>query len=934
MSTSRRRRPVKTFSWLLQSFDFPLPDTRVGISGWSSFGPRLWAASNTIPGTVANQVAQGVNLANISEFEASVDPLEVQAQRTAEAVTAATTTAPSPRPTPPLPPRGGGGGGGGGSGGGGGGGGGGGSGGGGFQPPLTSFDTAVIPPPPALSGNQQLIGPTTTAPIPIDRNVMVSPNAPEFIQPIPIPQPRLPPPLPGAVKIPDPPGGPPAPALALPPPAPPAPGGGPPPPPPPPGGGPPGMPPPFLPGAVKPEPTKAEKDTKKARQLLDAFKKARRDKLKEASTEPAPDAKSVKPAALPPAIAGDQKLQTALSLLKRFVSNIKPNELDAYEMAIRELPKAMQVNTTKEVEQSLKEYKSFLEQITNNNTYDQFSQRIRLPHDPETAAIFPKGAEAVLQLIDSYWKLRTDAKLIKNEFKGAAAVIDEGNFVERAASLTARLKRAAPLLSKLYEFSDVSQVSFERDYVRFPPLANLAELADFYRGKETTTKADVAFSLWAQLIAYQKDLAAGKPAFAGLDFPGAFDWALLVPLKRKTSLTKALSEEFGLEEKLAADYVRSITDKCLRLVSDIFSLFFSQFGQIVEATADYFQRELPSALEKGALSPLGTKAWRTAEVLLTTFSRWNRATFFSKSGEQTDKQFTNLIALGSGGWTSFLNNSPAEQSIERLEFFIDPDIKKLLTKDMTAEPKLLDARLGFVRQDRARQLVVSSACVGCAYAGDSFCPTCAAAFCGEYCYSTHKCPTPRASIGLAAEQLRQKCRIDLPIYAARMVLDDQDVFVAGKTGQMLGFEYPVLQATQLPDNANLFHLATIDCRPSCARLYIRYLRVTVNMLSQLAAGEELYILINGQRAAEQSTSYGRVTEDSPQLRARSLLIPAGAQLTSNKETDAAWLHGVVANIPLFSGNSNTIRLVLPPSLQPVGRFTKEVTASMELILTD
>ncbi len=691
------------------------------------------------------------------------------------------------------------------------------------------------------------------------------------------------------------------------------------------------MPPAFLPPAAKPAPTQAQLRIKKAKELVIALKKARREK-REGQRKPdavvAPP-KETKAPDFPPGLT-DQALQTSISQIKRFVNNINQDKYTAFVEAVRRLPVRLSSNNVKELEAELVALKTDLVAISFDSENDAFLRRLRLPYDPATTRLFPRGAETVLEKLDRIWTQHQAAVQVTDSLQ---LEINETNVVDISGSIVRRLKIQADMLSKLSTLSEIGQESIAREDLRLPAFPNFEAMITFYRSntRETWENVNQTLGLYDQLLGYQRDLAAGKPAFPGLSFEGLFDWVLLIPLRRSSSLTNALVEEFDVEPKLAADFVREIGDRCLLDIDSVLSGFFNQFGLLLQLTVDYFERELRSGAD--SLSELGQQCWKNAGLLLTIFTRWSQASFFKtpdRADENTKKRYKNITDLATKAWTGFLNESPAEQSIERLDSMLTSEALNRVTEAMSEEPKIVDAKLSLPEK---RQLLVTSTCEHCSFAGDNYCPDCGTVLCSEYCYELHECNSPELTLGLAAEQLKQKCRIDLPLYASRKVLDDQDVSVGPKTGQMLAFEYPVLQATQMHDNSYLFHLATIDCRPSCARLYIRYIRVTVNMLTQLAPTDHLLVLVNGQSFSQQLIGFGRTTEESPRLRARTLLVPAGAQLTSNQETDAAWLHGNVAEIPLRSG-ANTIRLVLPPVLQPVDRFTKEVTASLELILTD
>lgn len=673
--------------------------------------------------------------------------------------------------------------------------------------------------------------------------------------------------------------------------------------------------------AAKPPPSKADAAIKKSRELLTALTKFRNKKNNPNTPDaPAPIPKETKPVALPPAIAGSQKLQTTLAQIRKFVTSFNAEAYSAFVATMNVLPRAIVADNVEDLEEELEVRLMLLHEISGDGTYDQFLRRLRLPYNPEETKLFPRGAETLLELLAPVWSRNKEAEariaLLKIE-------IDESNLIDQTNSLVKRLKGEGDLLLKLDQVSETILGSLEREDLRLPAFADFASVVEFYmQGRETWENVGQTLELWGQLLAYQRDLAAGKPPFPGLSFEGLFDWVLLVPLRRKGSVAAALSEEFDIEPRLASDLLREMSNRCLRQIDQIISGYFNLFGTLLQRTVDLFEREFNPELD--AMSELGQACWKNAGVLLLIFRTWNQGTFFPGALE------SNPVTMAKLAWKKFLNDGPPEQSIERLNIFFSDAVFPQITKEMAVEPKLITAPL----ERRKRQLVATSTCVGCAFASEDCCPECAAVLCGEYCYSSHTCETEPGALGLTIEQLKQKCRIDLPLYAARKVLDDQEVNVGEKTGQMLAFEYPVLQATQMSlDNANLFHLATIECRPSCARLYVRYIRATVNMLTQLAPGEEIHILINGQTYRQQGTGYGRVTEDSPQLRARSIVIPEGAVITTNRETDAAWLHGEVASIPLNSG-TNTIRLLLPPSLQPVGRFTKEVTGALELVLTD
>lgn len=759
---------------------------------------------------------------------------------------------------------------------------------------------------------QPLVG----APQPVSSAALAAKNAPPFMNPDPLLRPSAALPEPGSVVSLNPSSAPPPP-LALPPP---------------PGGL--GPPPPPLPGRMTEEAAELQASRKVARLVRELYAAKKRDK--QSAPAPTPPQPSSSRSGFPPSF-GPAAQQLALRIGKYS----RPDELvrlQRFQDRVARL--RSEYSGLVPFDKHADEVRARLQRFVSTPMYEPFLSILHLPFDGSPGKHFPWLVQELTSTLNGIRESLGAAEKLAEDW---ATPVSEQNFRDLANGLPEQMKgNSSTALVRLFEASELLSGGLTApDAKSLPAIQTLAELARLYEQRGATDKIASEYKLWS-LILNESLREPGVDYARGLDHPVLKQWFQYAPLTvRYESFERALIVGFTADsdeaEQAIRDYIGALRTRVNALKVELLGSIISRYAAINRTVQDLAQRILTSgAAEAGSSAASYTLAYcvEAAERQQRTWTLFRSdAVLFSGSGSA----HAELANLFRSLWKAFMNEPEGRSSWRTISGFLEnPDLVKLLPDDLgsTLVSSELVQDLTLSKEPRFRsELLWINACEGCGIA-TYFCKQCVQPCC-ERCIGegSHECQKLEHDEYLVkAGELLHTCQLDVPKDVGQVVLDDQEVIVGEKRGQLLGFEYACLQACQLTDNANLFHLASLSCPPS-ARLAIRYLRVTVHSVIPFNFGDEINILLNGEKVAAQQIFYGQPDGRAPLLRSRSLVIPSGAQISWHRPTDRAWLHGTVAYIPTPTNQELSIRLQLPPQLQPRTHYTKNVTASLELILT-
>lgn len=769
---------------------------------------------------------------------------------------------------------------------------------------------------------QPLVG----APQPVSSAALAAKNAPPFMNPDPLLRPSTPLPEPGSARSPDPSSATPPPPLTLPP----APGGL-------------GPPPPPLPGRITEEAAELQAARKVASLVRQLYAAKKREK--KATPAPPPAQPSSSRSGFPPGF-GPAAQQLALRIGKYS----RPEELvrlQRFQYRVTRL--RSEYSGLVPFDKHADEVRARLQRFVSTPEFEPFLSILHLPFDGDPGKHFPWLVQELTSALNGIRESIGAAEKLAADW---ATPVSEQNFRDLANSLPEQMKgNSSTALVRLFEASELLSGGLTAPEAKsLPALQTLAELSRLYEQRGATDKIASEYKLWSLLL-NESLREPGVDYARGLDHPVLKQWFQYAPLTvRYESLEQALVAGFAPDsdeaEQAIRDYVGALRIRVSALKVELLGSIISRYADINRTVQELAQRILTSgAAEAGSSAASYTLAYcvETAERQQRTWTLFRSdAVLFSGSGSA----HAELANLFRSLWKAFMNEPEGRSSWRTIGGFLEnPDLVKLLPDDLgsgsssapisAAADDMADELAFSPKQPRFRsELLWMNACEGCGIA-TYFCKQCVQPCC-ERCIGdgVHECVAlERDECLLKAGELTRLCRLDVPKDVGQVVLDDQEVIVGEQRGQLLGFEYACLQACQLTDNANLFHLASLQCSPGARRLAIRYLRVTIHSLIPLNTGDQLNILLNGEKIAAQQIFYGQPDGRAPLLRSRSLVIPSGAQISWHRPTDRAWLHGTVAYIPVPVDRELSIRIQLPPQLQPRTHYTKNVTASLEMILT-
>lgn len=771
--------------------------------------------------------------------------------------------------------------------------------------------------------------PVVGAPMPVSSNSVVPANAPEFMNPDPRLQVSRPPPEPGSVSELNPGSVPDVPAVIPPPP------GGPIPPPPPPG----------MPGAA----SNLAAERRAATGIINTLRNILED-LKPGGTQPKqpPPQPSVSRSGFPDGMGNlAQVLALRLRDYKRpdfepgfveFQASIqKPNTRLLYEGSI-----------------SFQQHLSLSKRRINRVIYDaglgKYKSILRLPFDGATASLYPFLAVELIDVVNGIRETLAEAEILLVSW---SAPVSEQNFLDLARQYGKQIDSAQQTLVKLFACSEQLKDSIvAASLLPVPALDDLAAAYKLYEPRTTGSKGSAALELklW-QAILDPTIRVPGVDYSAGLDNPLLQEWIFYRPLSsRYASLTDALIRQFAPDElntEPIREFVSDLASQANSLQAGLLSQLVDRFYAINAVTVELFDRASNNAAgtEQATVGFAAEAAVLQARTFVQVSAPGDKFRSEDTSNPSAQKTLNTKFKEIWNGVVNRPGESPASmRSLSNI--FNHPDFKDLLPENfgkkttIAVKNEWIEIAKHLTALDKMEPprydggLVWHNSCKDCGLAGLRFCKTCTNPFCTN-CFDTHEEHDEKYEVSCDVLTLKRNgmCKLQVPPHVAQVVLDDQAITVGDRAGQLLGFEYSCLQAAQLQENAHLFHLMTLECGPQ-TRISIRYLRVTIHSVLPIAEGDPIRILINGAAVSEAKLYYGQPDGRAPQLRGRSILIPEGAEISWLRETDQAWLHGSVANIELPEGVPVHIRLQLPIQLQPQGALTKDVTASVEIVLTE
>lgn len=771
--------------------------------------------------------------------------------------------------------------------------------------------------------------PVVGAPMPVSSNSVAPANAPEFMNPDPRLQVTRPPPEAGSVSELNPSSVPDVPEVIPPPP------GGPIPPPPPPG----------MPGVV----SNLAAERRAATGIINMLRNILED-LKPDGAQPSerPPEPSVSRSGFPEALGA---LAQVLALRLR---EYKKPEFEAgfaqFQTLIQRLKLRFAYEGPDPFQQHLSVLKFRINSMFNNVNLEKYKNILRLPFDGVVAPLYPFLAVELIDTVNGIRETLAEAEILLVSW---SAPVSEQNFLDLARQYGKQIESSQQILIKLFACSEQLRDSIvATSLLPVPALEDLAAAYKVYEPRATGTKGSVAreLKLW-QAILDRTVRTPGVDYSLGLDNPLLQEWIIYEPLSsRYASLSEALVRQFGSAESSAEpirEFVANLASEANSLQAGLLSQLVDRFYAINAMAVELFNRAASNAA--GTEQATVGFAAEAAVLQARTFVLLSAASdkFRSEDNSNPSAQKT-LNTKFKEIWNGVVNKpgeSPASmRSLSNI--FNHPDFKDLLPENFGKKTTIavknewseIANHLAALKKIAPPQydggLAWHNSCEDCGLAGALFCKTCANPFCTN-CFETHEEHDEKYEVSCDMLTLKRTgmCKLQIPPHVGQVVLDDQAITVGEKVGQLLGFEYACLQATQLQENAHLFHLMTLECGPQ-TRISIRYLRVTVHSVLPIAEDDPIRILINGAAVSEAKLYYGQSDGRAPQLRGRSVLVPEGAEISWLRETDQAWLHGSVANIELPEGTPVNVRLQLPTQLQSQGVLTKDVTASVEIVLTE
>lgn len=767
--------------------------------------------------------------------------------------------------------------------------------------------------------------PVVGAPIPVSSNSVTVPNAPEFMNPDPRLQLRRPPPEPGSMSEKNPSSVPDVPVIL----------------PPPPGGLVP--PPPSMPGArfnIDSERKAASQIPTLMRKLLDALKE------QESGKQPAkPPAPSTSRSGFPQGM-GPIAQELALRLrnyrkseyaegFSRFQNHIQRLNI-SYEGAIP-------------FPQHLASVKYRLQLIYLDANIERYVKVIRLPFDGGVNVLYPWAASELIDKVNGIRETITEAEVLLVSW---SAPVSEQNFLNFAKQYKKQVESATQLLIRLFASSSQLEDSFTAaSLLPLPELRDLKALYDVYEPRGASGKSSIAreLKLWQAIL----DPALRTPGVdysSGLDNPLLQEWVNYEPLNsRYTSLTSALLNTFASPvSPEAASAIREFTQDLVAQVAslqkDLVTQLVDRFFAINHMASELFDRVVNNAVNSE--QEVVGFCVEAAQVQGRTFVDFTGKEVFKAEEGSSEAARRSLNSKFKTAWDGQVDRPKEAPGSMRslLQILTHPNLIELLPEGFGTKTTV---QTGSVREvlnespfDETQPrydggLAWHNSCSDCGLAVNIFCEECTEPYCNR-CVNAHNCQrTTESGVECAVNVLKfaRLCQLEVPPHVAQVAVDDQAITVGSFRGQLLGFEYTCLQATQLHENANLFHLMMLTCGPRI-RLSIRYIRVTIHSVLPILESDPIRVLINGAAVSEAKLYYGQTDGRAPQLRGRSIVIPEGAEISWLRETDQAWLHGNVANIELPSQTPVNIRLQLPIQLQSQGVLTKDITASVEIVLTE
>lgn len=739
--------------------------------------------------------------------------------------------------------------------------------------------------------------PMVGAPAPVSSNIVGAQNAPEFMNPDPRLEPGQPIPVPGSMVDVNPSTPETIPSIVPPPP-----------------GGP--IPQPLpLPGS-----TQQAAERKAARDVTSLIRKLMEKKGK---TEKPPQPSTSRTGF--PDVPGLAAIYQVLALRIREYSRAeRPGQFTMFQRSMSNL-RVVYEDQQHSFLDHLRTLKFRIENLFKDTDIERFTKVFHLPFKGNASLLYPWLASELIDTVNGIREGLAEAEVLAVSW---SAPVSEQNFLDFALNFGDRLTQSGQTLIRLY--ACVEQLS---DSITAPsafPLPRINTLEDalaVFSPRAESMPREI--KLWQAIL----DTSVRTPGVdyrSGLDHPILREWIQYEPLTSKfSSLAEALVVAFTQTAPEAAAvraFVADLANQATLLQNDILNSIIVRFSSINEVVQALFSKAVNNAVNaERSVVGFCIEAIEQQSRLFTRLS--SGAEIFSGAESSAQKTLTTAFrAL----WKSYSNQRDNPNSMLRLlELLKHPDLLDLLPTDFGVKKQAIRVRSELLGDKFQSAMFWHNTCEDCGLAVAEFCSLCVIPLC-DGCFNCHVCPNEPNHLNWSRAALSTMCKVTAPPHVAQLVLHDQDVYVGAKKGQLLGYEYSCLQATQIPSNANLFHLLSIKC--NSAPLSIRYLRVTVHSVLPIGKDDPIHILINGGKVKSQ-ISYGKVNGRAPLLRSRSLVIPEGAQVSWLRESDEVWLHGQVADIQLPEGAEINIRLQLPIQLQPIQVFTKNVTASLEIVLT-
>lgn len=755
--------------------------------------------------------------------------------------------------------------------------------------------------------------PLIGAPLPVSSNALGAANAPEFMNPDPRLKPKHDLPQPGSMTEMNPETPTDVPSIVPPPP-----------------GGP--IPPPPLPGPSQSSEESAER--KAARDIIALVRRLAEGKKGTVVVQPE------KPPQPSSGFPDRPELSNVIFILalriREFSQPKRPVELATFQQLARRLTLAYEGAVP--FVTHLRNVENRIENAFKSIEIERLTKVLFLPFDGDSRRLYPWLASELIAMVNTVRDSLAAAEILAANW---SAPVTEQNFQDLSKEFEKQLDQSTQILINLWTVSEKLNDNLTASSVfPLPSIGNLQEAYDVFE-KRPQNMAD-ELKLW-RVILDQSIRVPGVDYSAGLDNPILSRWIRYTPLtSRFNSITEALLVAFRANpdpeievipnpaaDQAIREFVSELDKKATLLQNEILRSIIARFSDISEVSTALLNRAL-----NGAVVSEQNVVGLCVETLLLQAQTFNRlstgASIFSTPDESSAQK--KLVASFKGLWKISANSKLNPSSMRTLlSVLTQPNLAELLPEGFGEKKAPRPGVRGELDERFHNELFWHNSCEQCGLASDEFCALCVVPFC-NLCMDGHQCtkePSPRVDCWSRAALITM-CKVMAPPNVAQLVLHDQAIHVGAQTGQLLGFEYPCLQATQLPTNANLFHLLSIKC--TARPLDVRYLRVTIHSVLPIGENDPLHILINGARV-KSKTYFGQVDGRAPLLRSRSLVIPENAQVSWSRETDEAWLHGDVANIALDDGMKIDIRLQLPVSLQPLQVLTKNVTASLEIVLT-